>query len=337
MRPILLQGHERPLTQLKYNREGDLLFSVARDKTICVWYSHNGERLGTLEGSGGANFSVDADPTTTIVATGSADQTARLWDLKTGKNIHSWSFKTTVKRVEFSPDGSKLIVLSEKMMGYPGGISVFNVTADVNATFDTEAVLDIKPQEGAEKFSFAVWSYGGKYIITAHADGSLSKYDGATGEFLGATQIHEERSPITDLQPSPDKTYVISSSKDKTARLTDIDSLKLLKTYKTDTSMNSACITNVKDFVILGGGQDAKDVTTTSSRDGKFEARFYHKIFEDEVGRVKGHFGPLNCVVAHPNGGSYASGGEEGYIRIHHFDPSYFDFSYDVERFAAKE
>lgn len=30
-KPILLQGHERSITQIKYNREGDLLFSVAKD------------------------------------------------------------------------------------------------------------------------------------------------------------------------------------------------------------------------------------------------------------------------------------------------------------------
>jgi translation initiation factor 3 subunit I len=30
-------------------------------------------------------------------------------------------------------------------------------------------------------------------------------------------------------------------------------------------------------------------VTTTSQRAGKFESRFWHKVFEEEVGRVKGH------------------------------------------------
>lgn len=30
-KPILLQGHERSITQIKYNREGDLLFTVAKD------------------------------------------------------------------------------------------------------------------------------------------------------------------------------------------------------------------------------------------------------------------------------------------------------------------
>ena len=38
-------------------------------------------------------------------------------------------------------------------------------------------------------------------------------------------------------------------------------------------------------------------VTTTSLRQGKFETRFWHKIFEEEVGRVKGHFGPINTLV----------------------------------------
>ena len=84
--------------------------------------------------------------------------------------------------------------------------------------------------------------------------------------------------------------------------------------------------------VILGGGQEARDVTTTQARQGKFEARFYHKIFEDEVGRVRGHFGPLNTIAVHPKGTGYASGGEDGYVRVHKFDPGYFDFMYEVER-----
>src|SRR6186713_1259619 len=103
--------------------------------------------------------------------------------------------------------------------------------------------------------------------------------------------------PITDLQWSADRTYFITASKDKTARLVSADDLRVLKTYTTDTPLNSAAITPIKDYVILGGGQAAMDVTTTSARQGKFEARFYHKIFEEEIGRVRGHFGPLNYVA----------------------------------------
>lgn len=53
--------------------------------------------------------------------------------------------------------------------------------------------------------------------------------------------------------------------------------------------------------VVLGGGQEAMDVTTTSTR-GKFDARFYHMVFEEEFGRIKGHFGPINSITFHPDG-----------------------------------
>ena len=54
--------------------------------------------------------------------------------------------------------------------------------------------------------------------------------------------------------------------------------------------------------VVLGGGQEAMEVTTTTTKAGKFDARFYHLVYEEEIGRVKGHFGPINSLAFHPNG-----------------------------------
>jgi len=52
--------------------------------------------------------------------------------------------------------------------------------------------------------------------------------------------------------------------------------------------------------------------------------RFFHLIFEDEIGSVPGHFGPVNVLSFSPDGEGFASGGEDGYVRLHHFDKSYF-------------
>lgn len=57
----MLHGHERSITQIKYNRDGDLLFSTAKDTKPNVWYSLNGERLGTYNGHGGAVWCIDVD------------------------------------------------------------------------------------------------------------------------------------------------------------------------------------------------------------------------------------------------------------------------------------
>ncbi|BAE56331.1 translation initiation factor 3, subunit I [Aspergillus flavus] len=330
MRPILLSGHERSLNQIKFNRDGDLLFSVAKDKIVCAWWSANGERLGTYNGHQGAIWTVDVSPNTVLLATGSADNTVRLWNVKTGECIKVWDFPTAVKRVEFTPDGSRLLAVTEKRMGFLGTIAVLDINYEDLEAQAEEPSLRITCTES--KATVAGWSYLAKYIIAGHEDGSVSQYDSKTGEQLENVQAHEFDNLISDIQFSADRTYFITASKDKSAKLISSRNLAILKTYVADTPLNSAAITPKKEYVILGGGQAAMDVTTTSARQGKFEARFYHKVFEDEIGRVRGHFGPLNTVAVHPNGTAYASGGEDGYVRVHHFDKPYFDFMYEVER-----
>ena len=53
-------------------------------------------------------------------------------------------------------------------------------------------------------------------------------------------------------------------------------------------------------------------------------------MFQEEIGQVKGHFGPINTLAFHPNGKQYTSGGEDGYVRIHNFDKSYFEFEFEI-------
>lgn len=335
MRPILLNGHERSLTQVKFNREGDLIFSVAKDKVASVWYSFNGERLGTLEGHEGAIWTIDVSPDSRFALTGLADFSAKLWDVQTGECLYTWTMDSPVRRVEFSPDKDEMLMVIDAVMGCQGKILVYSLNrADVKNQSKTP-ILTIDRDPKYDKVMIAGYLYQSKSIIAAHNDGHVTKYSPTSGEALQTERFHEKQ--ITDVQFSPDRTYFITLSKDKSAKLVDCDTFKVLKTYVTDAPMNSATITPVKDFVILGGGQDARDVTTTSAQQGKFEARFFHKIFSDEIGRVPGHFGPLNYVAVHPNGSGYASGGEDGFVRLHYFEKLYYDFKYDVELTANAE
>ncbi|CAN3355286.1 eukaryotic translation initiation factor 3 subunit I [Diutina catenulata] len=339
MRPIKLMGHERSLTQVKYNREGDLLFSVAKDNAASIWYSSNGERLGTLEGHQGAIWSIDVDPETFLCATGGSDLAIKLWKVENGQCVYTWESPSPVRRVAFSPDGKRLLAIADQVMGHPGSISVYDINNNPDTVGNQQKTpsLVIPTAVDGTKATVAGFTGDGAYIISGHENGWVSKYDAKTGERVATMQCHgihneEKNHTVTDIQFAPDATYFITSSKDKTAVLTDVDTFELLKVYKADAPMNSASITPVKDFVILGGGQEARNVTTTSESQGKFEARFYHKIFEDEIGRVKGHFGPLNTIAVHPDGTGYASGGEDGFVRAHTYDKSYYDFLFDAER-----
>ena len=64
-----------------FNRDSDLLFTCAKDKTPMVWYAKNGERLGTYDGHEGAVLCCDVTYDSKRLITGSGDMTARLWEV----------------------------------------------------------------------------------------------------------------------------------------------------------------------------------------------------------------------------------------------------------------
>lgn len=105
------------------------------------------------------------------------------------------------------------------------------------------------------------------YILTGHESGKVAKYDVKTGEQVA--KVEESHSgEITDIQLSPDGTYFITSSKDKSAKVSRIDSrliprfatraddkifdvetLDEMKSYTTETPLNSACIAPLRPYV----------------------------------------------------------------------------------------
>lgn len=323
MRPVVIKGHSRPLTQLKFNREGDIFFSTGRDGLVNVFFSENGKRIGTFSHTGAA-YSVDVDPTTTFAVSSSADMRVFIWMVQTGQTTFSMETKSTPRFVELSPDAKQLLVVVEEQMGQQGSVVIYNLDTSDLANPQVEEVKRIVRKESP--FVKACWTYDGKHIVAIHRNGTVSKINAESGETEKENKIHEEL--IVDLQLSKDRTYFVTSSRDKTAHLCYVDDLEIRKTYVGDVPFNSAAITPVKDYIIAGGGIDAKSVTTSS--DGRFEVHFFHKLFEDDLGRLGGHFGPINTITVHPHGTCYVSGSEDGYVRLNHFDPSYFEFSYGI-------
>ena len=68
--------------------------------------------------------------TSTYLVSGSADNALKLWNVRTGQCLYTWEFPTAVKRVQWSEDDSRVLAVTEKRMGYPGGVSVFQINRD---------------------------------------------------------------------------------------------------------------------------------------------------------------------------------------------------------------
>lgn len=317
----MLQGHERSITRIKYNREGDLLFSCSKDQKPNVWYSLNGERLGTYDGHQGVVWCLDVDWTTTKLITGSGDMTTKIWDVEHGTVTASIPSKSSVRSCNFSYSGNQAAYSTDKAMGQNSELFIIDVRTVDATTADQSPILRLPMLQS--KITSMLWGPLDETIITGHDNGQLSIWDVRKGREVNSVNDHTAR--INDMQMYKDGTMFVTASKDTSAKLFDSDSLMCLKTYKTERPVNSAAISPILDHVVLGGGQDAMEVTTTSTKAGKFDSRFFHLIYEEEFARLKGHFGPINSLAFHPDGKSFASGGEDGFVRVNTFDSTYFE------------
>ena len=114
----------------------------------------------------------------------------RLWEVKTGKLLKTWEFATSIKRVEFSPDGRQLLGVTEKRSGHLSTIVVYEINPDPEAEQTDEHSLRIVCDE--IKATVAGFSYMAKYIISGHEDGSVTQWDAKTGELLSSNyDVHE--------------------------------------------------------------------------------------------------------------------------------------------------
>ncbi|KAJ3299515.1 Eukaryotic translation initiation factor 3 subunit I [Borealophlyctis nickersoniae] len=260
--------------------------------------------------------------------TASADSSARLWSVRTGKELFRWDTRTAVRAIAFAEGDQKALYVTDATMGQPSTIWI--VPLEENMEDQTDEFL-LKIVIDGPKATTAEWGPLNKTIYTGHEDGKITIWDAETGDRIKEFKTHG--SVITDFQFVKNKSHFITSSKDCTAKISDSKTLKVMKVYQTQRNVNSAAISPVRPHIILGGGQEAMEVTRTDSRQGKFETRFYHLVFEEEIGRVKGHFGPINTLAFHPDGRSFASGAEDGFVRIHYFDDDYFDFKFEEETY----
>jgi translation initiation factor 3 subunit I len=328
----LLKGHERSITQVKYNLDGDLVFSASKDNKGVVWYADSGERLGTYGPHFGAVWDIDPNWNSTLVLTACADRYARLFELTTGRYICKMNHDGVVRACKWG-DGNELFATASDPFTSRdfGFINIFTCPIEGETEFEASTVRNDPapfhqrhmgiPVADNDKAVCLGWTIADQHILAGFDSGYVVKYDVVTGKEVMKRKVHNER--VNRLNFSRDKAMFITASKDCSSKLLDPNNLEVIKEYQTDRPVNGVAISPSHPHVLLGGGQDAQMVTTTSASQGKFETRFFHMVYGEEFGRVRGHFGPINALDVHPFGRSYASGSEDGFIRLHHFDYNY--------------
>lgn len=101
--------------------------------------------------------------------TGSADTTAKIWDVQYGKEKRSIQNQTSVRAVALSENDSKeLVYATDARMGLPAML----VITPLNAQKPSHEIAI----SGA-KITTVAWSLDNRFIYTGHEDGTINAWD----------------------------------------------------------------------------------------------------------------------------------------------------------------
>jgi len=173
-----------------------------------------------------------------------------------------------------------------------------------------------------KKISESLWGPMNEFVYTASEDGTICRWNVSTQQLNNRVNFNpQSATEVTSMDYSKDKTLIIATGKDMTARLYEGETLNPLKVFRSDKPLNCAVLHPTLNLVMVAGGQEALAVTTTGHDAGKFEVEFFHTIFQEKVGEIRtGHFSPINYLAISTDGTTLVTGAEEGNCRIFKFD-----------------
>jgi WD40 repeat protein len=196
-----------------------------------------------LKGHQNAVYSVAFSPNGALIATGSFDQSVKLWDAKSGKEVRAFSgaagHQNLVLNVAFSPNGESLtscgsdntariwdVPTSAPVREFvnPSSLRAMAVTPDgklaagagQDGAVDLWTIADGKPAGklaghtgGASALAF---SANGQLLLSGGADGAVRSWNPAAGQAIAPVGAHA--APVTGVALNPTATTAFSIGED---------------------------------------------------------------------------------------------------------------------------
>jgi len=328
MRPLVLKGHTMPITNLQFNKDNDLLFSASKDRYITLWSSEYGERIGTYYHSA-AVYAMNVDDNSKYLISSDSTGFVYIWEACNGEIVHKFTIDKIplISSVYFNYNNDLISVgYGNRGANSDSHVDIYKFNELLTKKKDVKPIKSILiPNK--DKISKSRWFDLGKSIIATSESGMIYKYDFESEKLLLQKKIHD--SIIMDLDISPKEELILTASKDGKAKVLDPDTFDVMSELFPQNPVRNinACRFNplissedekvIKYHAFIAGGQESRDVTTTTSKKGGFETLIYDCMYGEELGAVLGHFGPVNALAVSSDGEILASGSEESSIRVH--------------------
>jgi WD40 repeat protein len=308
-----------------YSPDGKRVATCGEDMIVHVWDAITGAELATFSGHKSAVWGIAFSPNGKHLASASSDRTARVWDLDGGKEplvvaahndaVFSVAFQGEDGRLLWTASSDRAIRLWDATQrtvvrtlgGQATGVSALSVSPDGNSvavarnnmtTFVHAGTRAYEPRELAD-------SWLDFWLPAQHYLGAL----GTLCPKRGHTKV------VVSIAFSPDGTRVATGSWDRTTKIWEVETGRLLGTCVGDSGHKGA-VTAVAfsfDGEYLATGSQDKAVKLWNGKTG--DHRF--DLLEGREGKEKApHTNTVNALAFSPDGMHLATGSQDQTIKI---------------------
>ena len=246
----------------------------------------------TLEGHSDRVIAVAFGPEDRYLASGSVDNTVKIWGPSSGKRLRTMEgHSESVRSVAFSPKGHYLASGSDD---------------NTIKLWDPSSGELLRTLEGhSESVRSVAFGPKGRYLVSGSDDNTIKLWDPASGELLRTLESHS--SNVYSVAFGPNGRYLASGSDDNTIKLWDPASGELLRTLESHSSNVYSVAFSPKGRYLASGSAD-NNVKIWNSANGEL------------LHTLEGHSALVNSVAFEPNGRYLASGSWDNTVKL--WDPS---------------
>eukprot|EP00668_Euglena_longa_P047347 GGOE01063197.1.p1 GENE.GGOE01063197.1~~GGOE01063197.1.p1 ORF type:complete len:318 (+),score=97.27 GGOE01063197.1:71-1024(+) len=283
-------GHSRPVVHIAYSPivDGSYWFvSSCLDGKPHLRNGQTGDWVGTFEGHKGAVWMSCFNSEATRLMTASGDYSAKMWNALDGSDLYTWTHPHCVKSVDWFDAAGVSKALTGCM---DKKIRLYDV-----AQPQQEPELVIDGHSAAIKTVFFDKS-SPDIAISAANDNTVKRWDLRTGQCTSTYEAPD----LSNLDFSKATEFLVVASKNAVTLLSPVD-LSMARQYPFLEEVECAAISPNGQLFALGS---------------KLKVKECERATGNELQVHRGHHGPVFTVQYSPDSLTYASGSEDGMVRI---------------------